>query len=267
MNDLLHVSDLVIEREDGTRLVDRVGFDLPRGGSLGIVGESGSGKTLTCRAVLGILPGGTAVSGGEITFDGTDLVHLSERSRRAFWGRRIGAVFQDPASFLNPSIPVGSQLAEALRVVGGRSKVKARPQVLERLADVGLRDVRRIAASYVHELSGGQLQRVLLAIALANDPELLVADEATTALDVSVQAEILDLIAAQRAERGLSLLLVSHDLAVIAQMCDHLVVFQDGRVVEAGRTREILDDPQHPFTRHLVRHQELGGIERLEAVS
>lgn len=266
MSALVEIEGLVIELDDGRRLVHDVDLRIPRGGSLGIVGESGSGKTLTCRALLGILPDGVRVSAGSIRFEGADLTDLSEREWRALWGRRLGAVFQDPASYLNPSIPVGAQLAESLRVAGGLTRRDARRRSVELFASVGLRDPERVRRSYVHELSGGMLQRVLIAIAIGNGPDVLVADEATTALDVTVQAEVLDLIAELREQRRLTLVLVSHDLAVVAQMCEELVVFKDGEIVERGHTREVLRAPAHPYTQHLLASQERSGIERLEAL-
>jgi peptide/nickel transport system ATP-binding protein len=259
----LDIRDLTITTAAGVHLVKDVSITVPRGGSVGIVGESGSGKTLTCRALLGILPPGLTVSAGSIDLDGRELVGLDEREWRRIWGSRVGAVFQDPASYLNPSIRVGSQLAESLRVAGGLGRKAAKARALELFAAVGLRDPERVARQYAFELSGGMLQRVLIAIAVSADPELLVADEATTALDVTVQAEVLDLIAALRVDRQLTLVLVSHDLSVIAQMCEYIYVFKDGRVIEHGETRRVLTEHEHPYTQLLVESHERYGMDKL----
>ncbi|GII01458.1 ABC transporter ATP-binding protein [Planobispora takensis] len=251
---LLSVRDLRVTVSGGrAEAVRGVSFDVARGESVGLVGESGSGKTLTCRAVLGVLAPGCAVSGGSAEFDGLDLVGLDRRGLLGVRGRRIGAVFQDPASYLNPSLPVGGQLAEVLRVKLGLARREARDRSVELLAAMGLRDPGRVYGQYPHELSGGMLQRVLIAIAVSCDPELLIADEATTALDVTVQAEVLELLARLRAERGLSILFVSHDLAVISRLCDRIVVFYGGEIVESGPTGQVLAHPAHPYTEALLR--------------
>jgi peptide/nickel transport system permease protein len=260
---LVHIRGLSVATDAGVELVDAVSLSIPRGGSVGIVGESGSGKTLTCRSLLGILPSGVSVTAGSITYNGTELLGQSESAWRTLWGTQIGAVFQDPASYLNPSIRVGTQLTESLRRTGGLSKRDAADKAQSLLTSVGLRDPKRVARQYVHQLSGGMLQRVLIAIAIGNEPELLVADEATTALDVTVQAEVLDVLTALRRERQLTLVMVSHDLAVIAQMCDYLYVFKDGKIVESGPTRDILAHQAHPYTRFLVDSHELYGLDRL----
>lgn len=267
MSNLLDVDDLHIQTPDGISRVHGVSFGIARGGSLGIVGESGSGKTLTCRAVLGILASGVTVTRGSISFDGNDILSASAAERRHLWGHRIGAVFQDPASYLNPSIPVGKQVVEPLRHVQGLTKANAVQRTLDLFRSVGLRDPERVFRSYVHELSGGMVQRVLIAVSVSHEPDLLIADEATTALDVTVQAEVLDVIEQQRELRGLTLLMVSHDLAVIARMCQQIVVFKDGLLVERGSTPEVLRDPQHPYTQSLVKHQLEGSIEHLGALA
>jgi peptide/nickel transport system permease protein len=260
---LVGIRGLSIATDAGAPLVDNVSLSIPRGGSVGIVGESGSGKTLTCRSLLGILPSGVHVTGGSITYNGTQLIGQSEKEWRALWGTHIGAVFQDPASYLNPSIRVGNQLTESLRRTGGLSKREATDKALSLLTSVGLRDPKRVSRQYVHQLSGGMLQRVLIAIAIGNEPELLVADEATTALDVTVQAEVLDVLSTLRRDRRLTLVMVSHDLAVIAQMCEYLYVFKDGKIVESGPTRKVLAHQEHPYTRFLVESHELYGLDRL----
>ncbi|GAA4118197.1 hypothetical protein GCM10022415_16790 [Knoellia locipacati] len=254
----LHVGD----PSTGHDIVRGVSFDLPRGGVVGVVGESGSGKTLTCRAVLGILPEPFAVTGGSVEVVGRDTATLTPREWTGLRGSTIAAVFQDPASYLNPSIPVGRQVAEVLRVKLGLRRRAARERSLELLAAVQLRDPARVWAQYPFELSGGMLQRVLIAAAVAVEPQVLIADEATTALDVTVQAEILDLLAELRASTGLALVVVSHDLAVVAQLCTEVLVMRDGEVVEQGPVSRVLHDPQHDYTRLLVREHEQYGLER-----
>ncbi|WP_368499395.1 ABC transporter ATP-binding protein [Herbiconiux sp. A18JL235] len=261
-DDILRVDDLRIRTDAGTGLVHGVSFSVPRGGTLGIVGESGSGKSLTCRAVLGILPPGLHTSSGSVVFDGQEVTQLGYREWQALRGTRISAVFQDPASYLNPSLTVGRQLAEVLRVKTGLGRRAAHQRAVELFAGMGLREPAHVYHQYPFELSGGMLQRVLIAIALAAEPELLIADEATTALDVTVQAEVLDLLDDLRRERSLTLVLVSHDLAVVAQVCEHVVVMRDGAIVEAGPTDEVLRRPAHDYTRSLIEHHAAYGIER-----
>jgi ABC-type glutathione transport system ATPase component len=252
---LLRVEDLcvAVPTEDGRRnTVEGVSFGLARGRSLGLVGESGSGKTLTCRAVLGILPPGCTQSGGTIDFDGESLAGYDERRWRRIRSTRVGAVFQDPASYLNPSLSVGRQLAEVLRVKGGRDRGEARRRAIELLELVGLREPERVYKQIPAHLSGGMQQRVMMAMAISCDPDLLVADEPTTALDVKTQGEILALLRELRERLGLAVLFVSHDLDVIAEICDEVAVFHRGRIVEAGPTMEILANPTHAHTRSLV---------------
>jgi len=256
------VDGLVIAAADGTELVHGVSLSVRPGEALGVVGESGSGKTLTCRALLGILPEGLSVTGGSVQVEGRDLTTASEREWRTVRGTRIGAVFQDPASYLNPAIPIGAQLQETLRVTAGVPRAQARSRARELLDDLGIRRVDLVLRQRVAELSGGMLQRVLIAMALAADPAVLIADEATTALDVTVQAELLELLARLRRERGLALILVSHDLAVVAQVCERVLVFRDGRVVEGGATSRVLHAPGHPYTRSLLAAHAAYGLER-----
>ncbi|GAA2863229.1 ABC transporter ATP-binding protein [Microbacterium arabinogalactanolyticum] len=256
------VDGLVIAAADGTELVHGVSLSVRPGEALGVVGESGSGKTLTCRALLGILPEGLSVTGGSVRVDGRDLTAASEREWRSVRGTRIGAVFQDPASYLNPALPVGAQLRETLRVTAGVPRAQARSRARELLDDLGIRRVDLVLRQRVAELSGGMLQRVLIAMALAADPAVLIADEATTALDVTVQAELLELLARLRRERGLALILVSHDLAVVAQVCERVLVFRDGSVVEGGATSRVLHAPGHPYTRSLLAAHAAYGLER-----
>lgn len=257
---VLQVQGLSIaETQTGRRLVQDIGFALQRGQSLGIVGESGSGKSLTCKAVLGILPENLSVAAGRIEFDGFDVTRFDHAAWRPLRAVRIAAVFQDPGSYLNPSITVGKQLAQVLRDRADvpADDVKEHAQAL--FERVGLRDPARVYAQYPYELSGGMLQRIVIAIAVAAHPILLIADEATTALDVTVQAEVLDLLADLREQYALSLIFVTHDLAVVAQISDHLLVMRDGEIVESGPTQHVLQAPRHVYTKLLIQdHLEYG---------
>ncbi|WOF23492.1 ABC transporter ATP-binding protein [Microbacterium betulae] len=260
---LLVIDDLHLRnRLSGAETVAGVSASLERGKVLGVVGESGSGKTLTCRAVLGILPDVFAISRGRIDLFGQDASALSPRSWQSLRGSRIAAVFQDPGSYLNPSIKVGRQIEEVVRVKGGLRGNAAKARVLELFETVHLREVEYVYQQYTHELSGGMLQRVLIAGAIALEPEILIADEATTALDVTVQAEILDLLVELKERIGLALLVVSHDLAVVAQLCDDVIVLKDGRVVEQGPASQILFAPTHEYTKLLIDEHELYGLDR-----
>lgn len=260
---LLSLRDVRIRDGVGDRDVVRgISFDLSPGKVVGIVGESGSGKTLTCRAVLGILPEHFTVSGGEIDLDGRDVATLTQKEWTALRGSTVSAVFQDPASYLNPSLKVGAQIAEVVRVKKGLGRRDAKQRAVEMLGAVRLRDPERVYRQYPHELSGGMLQRVLIAAAIAADPRLLIADEATTALDVTVQAEILDLLADLRERTGLALIVVSHDLAVVAQLCDEVLVLRAGETVEQGPVEQILYHPGHEYTRLLIEEHEQYGLDR-----
>ncbi|MFE4171322.1 ABC transporter ATP-binding protein [Streptomyces sp. NPDC056909] len=264
--DVLTVEGLDVTVSGGVRAVRRVSFTLGRGEAVGLVGESGSGKSLTCRSALGVLPAGCEVSGGRITLGapGAELTAFTRKQWDAVRGRRIGAVFQDPASYLNPSLTVGRQLTEQLRVGAALSRAEARTRAVELFTAVGLHRPEEVFHQYPHELSGGMLQRVLIAIAVSCSPELLIADEATTALDVVIQAEILELLQRLRTERGLALLLVTHDLAVVAESCDRVLVMYAGEIVEDGPTAEVLASPAHPYTEALLRVASIGAWGRRE---
>lgn len=251
----------------GKDVVRGISFTLKKGKVVGIVGESGSGKTLTCRAVLGILPELFSVSGGTIDLLGHDVLSLEPKQWTQLRGTSITAVFQDPGSYLNPSMKVGAQIAEVIRTKRGVTRQEAKQRTLELLADVRLRDPELVYGQYPFELSGGMLQRVLIAAAISLDPKILIADEVTTALDVTVQAEVLDLLADLKERHGLSLIVVSHDLAVVAQICDEVLVLRDGEVVERGATAEVLRRPKHGYTRLLIGEHHLYGLERfLDAI-
>src|SRR4051794_4011165 len=260
---VLQLRDVTITNTaEGTDLVRGVDLTLRRGAVLGIVGESGSGKTLTCRAALGILPPRIEVTGGEIDLLGEDVAGLSAKDWQRLRGTEITAVFQDPASYLNPSIRVGKQIAEVVRVKRRLPRRAAKTEALRLLDVVRLRNPERVYDQYPHELSGGMLQRVLIATAVALDPQILIADEATTALDVTVQAEILDLLTELTERTGLSLIVVSHDLAVVAQLCDEVLVMRHGAVVDRGRPDDILFAPQHESTRLLIDEHNRYGLDR-----
>jgi ABC-type dipeptide/oligopeptide/nickel transport system ATPase component len=258
----VHIADRLTGRE----VVQGVTFELTPGKVVGIVGESGSGKTLTCRAALGILPSRFEISSGSIEITGADIATLTADQWIALRGNTISAVFQDPASYLNPSIPVGAQIAEVLRVKRGQSRRQARHGAVELLRAVHLREPELAYAQHTFELSGGMLQRVLIAAAIAGDPRILIADEATTALDVTVQAEILDLLASLRERTGLAQVVVSHDLAVVAQVCDEVLVMREGLVVEQGPTSAVLYDAQHDYTQLLIAEHEQYGLDTFLAV-
>jgi peptide/nickel transport system ATP-binding protein len=263
--EVLRIDDLHVSVHDGAAAaVHGVSLQVRSGEIVGLVGESGSGKTLTCRAALGLLPAGCAVERGTVTFAGRDVTALSRRDWERVHGSHMGAVFQDPASYLNPSITVGGQLAEVLRLKLGLSRRRASRRAIELFEAVGLRQPERVFHQIPAELSGGMLQRVMIAIAVSCDPELLVADEATTALDVTIQAEVIELLRRLRDERGLAVLFVSHDLAVITELCDRIVVCYAGEVVESGPAEEIIERPRHPYTQALLRVASVGDFGRRE---
>ena len=228
-----------------------VSFHLERGEALGIVGESGSGKTVTCRSLLGLLPPTARVS-GRIDIDGAAVVSLTPKELSALRGRKAGMIFQNPSSFLDPVMRVGRQIGEGLRLHEGLGKTGAREGSIRLLEHVRIPEPEQRVDAYPHELSGGMKQRVMIAGALACRPQILIADEPTTALDVTVQARILELLRVLREEDQLSLILVSHDLGVIASICDRVVVMNDGLVVEEGLTREVMLHPQAEYTRELI---------------
>ena len=233
-------------------VVKSVDFTIARGEILGLVGESGSGKTQTALSVLRLLPEGGMVSGGSIWLEGENLAGLSDAQMQAIRGKRIGYIPQEPMSNLDPLFRIGSQLCEPLQVVGGLGRQEAKEKALALLERVGIADPHRVFMSYPHQISGGMAQRVLIAGALSCDPDLLIADEPTTALDVTVQAEILDLIRDLQAERNLGVLMVTHNFGVVADLCDRVAVMRGGEIVELGAVNDIFARPQHEYTRTLL---------------
>jgi oligopeptide/dipeptide ABC transporter ATP-binding protein len=252
---LLRVCDLSVRFpvDAGSILaVDRVSFDVPRGRTVALVGESGAGKSATAHALLRLIPPAGLIAGGQVHFEGQDLLAAPERALERVRGGRIGVVFQDPMTSLNPVYSIGAQLGEALRLHRPVSRARARARSLELLHWVGFPEPERRIDDYPHELSGGMRQRALIAMALACDPALLIADEPTTALDMSVQAQILELLRRLRHELGMSLLLVAHDLDVVAELADEVLVMYAGQIVEQGPARAVLRRPLHPYTRALL---------------
>jgi peptide/nickel transport system ATP-binding protein len=236
-----------------------VSFSLDRGATLGLVGESGCGKSLTALALMGLLPDGAQID-GSIRFDGRELTTLDDPALCALRGDRLGMVFQEPMTALNPVHTVGKQIAESLRLHRGMGAAAARAEALRLLERVQLPQARARLDAYPHQLSGGQRQRVVIAIALACGPDLLVADEPTTALDATIQREVLDLLDELRREAGMALLLISHNLDVMAAHVEKLAVMYGGRIVEAGPTREVFEAPAHPYTRGLFAARPALGL-------
>ncbi len=253
---VLQVRDLRVGYDQPDRshieVVHGVSLDIRRGEVHGLIGESGSGKTQTAFAVLGLLPRGGTVTGGSILYEGTELADASERVYSGIRGKRIGYIPQEPMSNLDPSFTIGSQLVEPLRKNLGLSKAEARERALDLLARVGIPQPKRTFDAYPFEVSGGMAQRVLIAGAVSTDPDLIIADEPTTALDVTVQAEVLDLLRDLQAERNMAMLLVTHNFGVVADLCDRVTVMQNGRFVEQGPVRAIFTDARHPYTQTLL---------------
>ncbi|MFD8547223.1 ABC transporter ATP-binding protein [Streptomyces sp. NPDC059649] len=250
---LLSVRDLAVTftTKDGpVRAVDSLSFDVRRGRTLGIVGESGSGKSVTSMAVLGLHTG--AEVSGSIVLEGRELVGLSERALSRLRGRRMAMVFQDPLSSLHPYYTVGEQIAEHHRVHFGSRRAAARRRAVEMLAEVGIPEPERRAGEYPHQFSGGMRQRVMIAMALACEPELLIADEPTTALDVTVQAQILELLARLQEERSLAIVMITHDLGVVARVAHEVLVMYGGRAAEQAPVEALFAAPAHPYTRGLL---------------
>jgi len=253
---LLQVSDLHVQiasRRGIVRAVDGVSLEVPAGEAVGLVGESGSGKSMTLRAILGVLPSEARVTAGQVLLDGADLTQLGGSQLNKIRGPEIAMIFQEPMSALNPVMRVGSQIAEGPQVHLGMNRRQAAERALELMRRVGIPDPERRYRSFPHEFSGGMRQRVMIAIALSCDPSLILCDEPTTALDVTIQDQILRLLTRLCRESGTSLVFVTHDLPVVAQVCDQLAVMYAGRIVERGSVEEVLTQPCHPYTLGLVR--------------
>ncbi len=253
---ILAVRDLHVQiatRRGTVRAVDGVSLEVASGEALGLVGESGSGKSMTLRAILGVLPAEARVTSGEILLDGVNLVPLGNTDLNRIRGPKMSMIFQEPMSALNPVMRVGRQIAEGPQVHLGYNKARAAQRALELMRRVGIPDPERRFRAYPHEFSGGMRQRVMIAIALSCDPEIILCDEPTTALDVTIQDQILRLLAQLCRESGVSLIFVTHDLPVVAQVCQRVAVMYGGELVERGEVREVLLDPRHPYTLGLVR--------------
>ncbi len=236
------------------RAVDRVSFSVEKGETLGIVGESGSGKSVTCYSLMGLIPKPPGrIESGTARFDGADLLAMKEAELNKIRGKRIAMIFQDPMTSLNPYLRIEEQLIEPLLIHEKMPRAEAVKRAIRALEEVGVPDAARRIRSHPHEFSGGMRQRVMIAMALITQPDLLIADEPTTALDVTVQAQILDLIARLQRERGMAVIWISHDLGVVASFCQRVLVMYAGRVVESGRVEDIFARPLHPYNRALQR--------------
>lgn len=254
MSLLLSVAGLVVgSAGSGLRILDGIDLTLERGEVLGLVGESGCGKSMTCYAIADLLPGGLDRQAGTIIFDGTDLTKLPEARRHVYRGRRIAMIFQDPTSHLNPVHRIGATLEGAIRRHQGLNGRDARREALRLLERVGIKDAASRIDAYPHQFSGGMNQRVMIAHALACRPELLIADEPTTALDVTTQAQVLELLDEVRAETGMAMLIVSHDLGVIARLAHRAAVMYCGRIIETAPVGDLLQRAAHPYTKALIR--------------
>jgi oligopeptide/dipeptide ABC transporter ATP-binding protein len=252
---LLEVKNLQVDFETQRGLVTvlrDLNFEIEAGEAVGLVGESGSGKSVTSLAVLQLLSSNAKVSSGEVIFSGRDLLKLSENERAKVRGRQISMIFQDPMTSLNPCYTVGAQIEEVLKIHEGMSDTQAEARSLELLQMVGIPDPRPRLKNFPHELSGGMSQRVMIAMAMACRPQLLIADEPTTALDVTIQAQILGLLRQLRKDQEMSLVLVSHDLGVIAENTDRVLIMYAGEIVESGLTKDLIAQPKHPYTAGLL---------------
>ncbi len=241
------------------RAVNGISFNLDKGKVLGIVGESGSGKSVTAYSIMRILVEPGRITGGQILFNGEDIVKYSEKQMRQFRGKRVSIIFQDPMTSLNPVYTIGNQLREAILLHTDRNREQANARAMEMLQLVGVNEPEKRLKQYPHELSGGMRQRVMIAMALACEPDILIADEPTTALDVTIQAQILELMQSLQKKMGMAIIMITHDLGVIADMCDEIIVMYAGRICERGTADEIFYNPRHEYTKGLLR-----SIPRLE---
>lgn len=255
MADILNVQDLRVHFHDAAPdrfAVDGLSFSMDRGEILGLVGESGSGKTVTAMSICGLLPKRRADIGGSITLDGREIFQCSDREMRQILGTDLGIVFQEPMTSMNPVMRIGPQIEEALRVHTPLSKAQRKARALEAMEWAELPDPEAVYRKYPHELSGGMLQRAMIAAAIISKPKLLLADEPTTALDVTIQAEILQLLQRLNKEHGMAILLISHNLHVVRKLCTRVAVMQRGKLVEDRPVEEIFREPRHDYTRQLI---------------
>ena len=267
---ILSVKDLKVNFRAYGGLVQAVrgiSFDLHRGETLAIVGESGSGKSVSIKTVMGILANNAIIAGGEVLYDGMDLTKVKEEDFHKIRGKRIGLIFQDPLSALNPIMKIGKQITEVLRLNRGMNRAEAKAEALRIMKDVGIPEAEKRFDQYPFQFSGGMRQRIVIAIALAGNPEILICDEPTTALDVTVQAKILEQINKIKEEHHLSVIFITHDLGVVANMADRVCVMYAGKIVEEGTSEEIFFEPAHPYTWALLGSMpDLQTKERLNAI-
>ena len=250
---MLEIRDLHVKFHNRNReAVSALSLTIADGEILGLVGESGSGKTVTAMSIAGLLPRKQCDYSGDILLNGQDLLHADRSLLRKLHGREIGVVFQEPMSAMDPLMTIGEQVGEVLRIHTDLSKAERREKALKAMADVELHEPETIYGCYPHELSGGMLQRAMIAAAIVIEPSLLLLDEPTTALDVTIQAQILELLRKLNRERGISMLFISHNLNVVRKLCARVAVMQRGVLVETGDTNEVFYHPQHPYTRHLI---------------
>ncbi len=270
MENILQVKNLKISFRTtaGTvKAVRDISFHLEKGKTLAIVGESGSGKSVTSKAIMGILAGNAIVEGGEIIYDGKDLLKITEEDMCCIRGDKIAMIFQDPLSSLNPIVKIGKQITEAMLLKKKMSPAAAKARAIQLMEEVGIKDPELRYNQYPFQFSGGMRQRIVIAIALAADPEILICDEPTTALDVSVQAQILELINKLKAQRQLSVVFITHDLGVVANMADQIAVMYAGKIVEYGTADDVFYDPRHPYTWALLSSMpDLDTKEKLDAI-
>ncbi len=270
MDEILQIKNLAVSfKTPGGKVaaVRGIDFSLSKGETLAVVGESGSGKSVTSKAILGILSGNATVEGGEILYAGRNILKLSEKEMCRLRGDRIAMIFQDPMSSLNPIVKVGKQITEAMVLKGRLSKSEAKERAIKLMEEVGILDARNRYDRYPFEFSGGMRQRIVIAIALAAEPEILICDEPTTALDVTIQAQILELLKKLRREHGLSIIFITHDLGVVANIADRIAVMYAGKIVELGTAEDIFYRAAHPYTWALLSSvPDLETTETLEAI-
>jgi peptide/nickel transport system ATP-binding protein len=272
MTHVLEVQDLVTQfstNEGALTVVDHVNFNVKQGETLGIVGESGCGKSVTSLSIMGLLDKNGKITKGKINLNGTNLLDLNSKELRKIRGKQMSMIFQEPMTSLNPVLTVGKQIGEVFDMHSTLSTSEKKKNVIELLTLAGIPRAEEIYSEYPHRLSGGMRQRVMIGMAIACKPQLLIADEPTTALDVTIQAQILDLIKKIRSEVGMSIIMITHDLGVIAEICDRVMVMYAGQVIESANVRTLLREPKHPYTVGLIQStpQKSKGLERLFTIS